>query len=44
MKIRDDSIFLIIYKNKWMKSAFTVEDLDKVEEIFKVKGLVKQFR
>ncbi len=43
-RYKRDKIFLIIYKNKWMRSAFTVEDLDKVEEIFKVKGLVKQFR
>jgi len=43
-RYKRDKIFVIIYKNKWMRSAFTVEDLDKVEEIFKVKGLVKQFR
>jgi hypothetical protein len=36
-----DKIFLIIYKNKWMRSGFTVEDSKKVEEIFRRKGIIK---
>ena len=30
-----DKIFLIIYKNKWMRTGFTVEDSEKVEEILR---------
>ena len=36
-----DKIFLITFKNKWMRSAFTVEDSRKVEDIFRAKGLIK---
>ncbi len=36
-----DKIFFIHYKNKWMRSAFTVEDSQKTAEILKEKDLLK---
>jgi hypothetical protein len=36
-----DKIFFIKYKNKWMKSGFTVEDSEKVENILIQKDLIK---
>ena len=33
-----DKIFLIKYKNKWMRTGFTVEDSAKVERILMSKG------
>ena len=36
-----DKIFFIYYKNKWMRSAFTVEDSQKAESILKEKNLLK---
>lgn len=40
LRPKRDKIFLIIYKNKWVRSAFTVEDSKKAEEIFRSKGLI----
>lgn len=37
---RRDKIFFIYYKNKWIRSAFTVEDSEKVEKILKDKSLL----
>ena len=39
-RTKRDKIFLIYYKNKWMRSAFTVEDSQRVEDILKKKGLL----
>ena len=36
-----DKIFLIIYKNKWMRTGFTVENSNEVEHILKALGLIK---
>ena len=36
-----DKIFFIYYKNKWMRSAFTVEDSPKAESILKEKDLLQ---
>ena len=36
-----DKIFFIYYKNKWMRSAFTVEDSQKAESILKEKDLLQ---
>ena len=35
-----NKIFFIKYKNKWMRTGFTVEDSSKVENILKVKSLI----
>ncbi len=35
-----DKIFFIYYKNTWMRSAFTVENSQKAENILKEKGLI----
>jgi hypothetical protein len=41
LRSKRDKIFFIIYKNKWVQSAFTVEDSRKVEEILKEKRLIE---
>jgi hypothetical protein len=35
-----DRIYYIYYKNKWVRSAFTVEDSRKTEGILRTKGLL----
>ena len=35
-----DKIFIIIYKNKWIRSGFTVENSKRVEEIFRKQHLI----
>jgi hypothetical protein len=36
-----NKIFVITYKNKWMRSGFTVENSETVEKILIKKGLIK---
>jgi hypothetical protein len=40
-RFKRDKIFLITYKNKWMRSAITVENSNKVMETLKKKELIK---
>ncbi len=40
LRPKRDKIFFIKYNNKWVRSAFTVVDSQKVEEIFRSKGLI----
>ena len=40
-RYKRDKIFVIIFKNKWMRSAFTVENSEKVTEILTEKELIK---
>jgi len=40
-RYKRDKIFVIIYKNKWMRSAFTVENSNNVREILAEKELIK---
>ena len=41
IRYKRDKIFVIIYKNKWMRSAFTVENSNYVKEILAERGLIK---